>query len=183
MFLTVEKPFTAESKWGAQLTYTLGWAEEIGGDLFSLDYITVADYPRHPTATDERNRLVATGIWQLPVDFRLSAFIQLASGVGFTINDVSQGGGINERQILLYAGRPEGTFAYKSVDLRLDKAFRFGKSQAFELSAQVFNLFNWDNYIEYDGFIPTLPATNPNFGNPRREDPKRRLQFGVAYRF
>ena len=37
MFLTLEKPFTAESKWGAQLTYTLGRAEEIGGDLFSLD--------------------------------------------------------------------------------------------------------------------------------------------------
>jgi outer membrane receptor protein involved in Fe transport len=183
MFLTVEKPFTAESKWGAQLTYTLGWADEIGGDLFSLDYITVADYPRHPTATDERHRIVATGLWQLPADFRLSTFIQLASGVGYTIADFSQGGGINEKQILLYAGRPEGTFAYKSVDLRLDKLFRFGKSQAFELSAQVFNLFNWDNYIEYDGFIPTLPDVNPNFGNPRREDPKRRLQFGVAYRF
>ena len=72
MFLTLDKPFTAESKWGAQLTYTLGRAEEIGGDLFSLDYINVADYPRHPTATDERHRIVATGIYQLPADFRLA---------------------------------------------------------------------------------------------------------------
>jgi outer membrane receptor protein involved in Fe transport len=183
MFLTLDKPYTAESKWGAQLTYTLGKAEEIGGDLFSLDYITVADYPRHPTATDERHRIVATGIYQLPAEFRLSAFVQLASGVGYTIEDFSQGFGINQKRILLYTGRPEGTFNYKSVDLRLDKAFRFARSQAVELSAQVFNLFNWDNYTGYQQFIPPLPDVNANFGQPTREDPKRRLQFGLAYRF
>jgi hypothetical protein len=183
MFLTLDKPFTAASKWGAQLTYTLGQAEEIGGDLFSLDYITVNDYPRHPTSTDERHRIVATGMYQLPADFRASAFIQLASGVGYTIEDFSRGFGINEKRILLYTGRPEGTFNYKSVDLRLDKAFRFGQRQAFELSAQVFNLFNWDNYTGYNQFIPPLPEVNPNFGKPTREDPKRRLQFGASYRF
>jgi len=183
MFLTLERPYTAQSKWGAQLTYTLGRAEEIGGDLFSLDYIKVTDYPRHPTATDERHRLVATGVYRLPAEFRLSAFVQLASGVGFTTADFSQGGGINQKRILLYAGRPEGTFGYKSVDLRLDKQFKFGARQAFELSAQVFNLFNWDNFIEYDGFIPTLPNVNLNFGHATREDPKRRLQFGASYRF
>ena len=183
MFLTLEKPYTSQSKWGAQLTYTLGRAEEIGGDLFSLDYINVTDYPRHPTATDERHRIVTTGIYQLPADFRASAFVQLASGVGYTIEDFSRGFGINQKQILLYTGRPEATLAYKSVDLRLDKAFRFGARQAFELSAQVFNLFNWDNYTGYNQFIPPLPEVNANFGQPTREDPKRRLQFGVSYRF
>jgi outer membrane receptor protein involved in Fe transport len=183
MFLTVERPFTADSKWGAQLTYTLGRAEEIGGDLFSLDYITVAAYPRHPTSTDERHRIVATGIYQLPAGFRASAFVQLASGVGFTIEDFSRGFGINQKRILLFAGRPDGTFNYKSVDLRLDKAFRFGQRQAIEVSAQVFNLFNWDNFTGYQQFIPPLPEVNANFGQPTREDPKRRLQFGVAYRF
>jgi hypothetical protein len=183
MFLTLERPYTAQSKWGAQLTYTLGRAEEIGGDLFSLDYITVADYPRHPTAPDERHRIVATGTYNLPADFRASAFVQLASGVGYTIEDFSRGFGINQKRILLYAGRPDATFAYKSVDLRLDKLFQFGKRQAFELSAQVFNLFNSDNFTGYQQFIPPLPETNVNFGKPTREDPKRRLQFGVSYRF
>lgn len=183
MFLTLEKPYTSQSKWGAQLTYTLGRAEEIGGDLFSLDYITVNDYPRHPTATDERHRIVATGIYQLPADFRTSAFIQLASGVGYTIEDFSRGFGINQKRILLYTGRPDATLAYKSVDLRLDKMFRFGGRQSFELSAQVFNLFNSDNYTGYNQFVPPLPEVNANFGQPTREDPKRRLQFGVSYRF
>jgi outer membrane receptor protein involved in Fe transport len=181
--LQIDKPYTSSSKWGAQLTYTLGWAEEIGGDLFSLDYVRVTDYPRHPTATDERHRIVATGIYQLPAGFRVSAFLQFASGVGYTISDFSQGGGINERRILLYEGRPEPTFAYKSVDLRLDKSFRIAERQVFELTAQVFNLFNSDNYRGYDGFIPTLPAVNTNFGQPNAAEPKRRLQFGASYRF
>jgi outer membrane receptor protein involved in Fe transport len=183
MFLTLEKPFTASSKWSGQLTYTLGRAEEIGGDLFSLDYIHVADYPRHPTATDERHRIVATGLYQLPAGFRASAFVQLASGVGFTIEDFSRGFGINQKRILLYTGRPEGTFAYKSIDLRLDKQVRFGARQAVELSAQVYNLFNWDNYTGYNQFIPPLPEVSTTFGDPNREDPKRRFQFGASYRF
>lgn len=183
MFLTLEKPFTADSRWSAQLTYTLGKAEEIGGDLFSLDYITVADYPRHPTSTDERHRIVAAGVYQLPADFRVSTFIQLSSGVGYTIEDFSRGFGVNQKRILLYTGRPEGTFNYKSVDLRLDKAFHFGARQAVELSAQVFNLFNSDNYTGYNQFVPPLPEVNANFGKPTREDPKRRFQFGASYRF
>ena len=69
------------------------------------------------------------------------------------------------------------------MDLRLDKMFRFGQRQAFELSAQVFNLFNSDNFTGYQQFIPPLPEVNENFGEPTREDPKRRLQFGVSYRF
>jgi outer membrane receptor protein involved in Fe transport len=183
MFLTLEKPFTATSKWSAQVTYTLGRAEEIGGDLFSLDYIHVTDYPRHPTATDERHRIVAAGVYQFPAAFRLSAFVQLASGVGYTIEDFSQGFGINEKRILLYTGRPEGTFNYKSVDLRLDKQIQISGLQVLELSAQVFNLFNSDNYTGYQQFIPPLPEVNANFGQPTREDPKRRFQFGASYRF
>ena len=122
-------------------------------------------------------------MYELPAGFRASAFVQLASGVGYTIEDFSRGFGINQKRILLYTGRPDGTFAYKSVDLRLDKMFHFGQRQAFELSAQVFNVFNSDNFTGYQQFIAPLPEVNANFGKPTREDPKRRLQFGASYRF
>jgi outer membrane receptor protein involved in Fe transport len=183
LFVTLEKPFTAASKWGMSLTYTLGKAEEIGGDSFSLDYPSVQAYPRHPTATDERNRIVATGIYQLPQGFRASAFITLSSGVGFTVIDDTQGFGINQRKILLYAGRPNETFAFQSIDLRVDKAFKISGHSQVELSAQVFNLFNHDNFTAYDGFEPPLPNVNANFGQPNTEDPKRRFQFGLNFRF
>ena len=31
---------------------------------------------------------------------------------------------------------------------------------------QGFNVFSFDNFSGYQGNIPTLPATNPNFGKP-----------------
>jgi hypothetical protein len=67
--------------------------------------------------------------------------------------------------------------------LRLDKDFKISGKSLIELSAQVFNLFNHDNFTAYDGFEPALPNVNANFGQPNTEDPKRRFQFGLSFRF
>ena len=96
MYLTVERPF--DSKWGFRVNYTLGAADAIGGDLFSLDYRRVEDYPRHPSSTDERHRLVLSGIVALPAGFVASTFTTLASGVGYTVVDNSRGSGFDQRQ-------------------------------------------------------------------------------------
>ena len=49
---------------------------------------------------------------------------------------------------------------------------------------QGFNIFSFDNFTGYEGFKPTLPATNLNFGRPGGLiDPGRRLQFGLRYEF
>ena len=166
--MTAEKPYTANARWGFSLTYTLGFAEQIGGDLFSLDFPTPEDYPRYPTANDERYRIVATAVVGLPWDLLGSTFITLGDGLPYNIDDQSQGGGPNERQFLRNGGRQEGTFPYQSVDLRLEKAFRFGARAAGVASiAEAFNIFDHANYKNFDGFIPTPPATNPNFGQPR----------------
>jgi hypothetical protein len=50
--------------------------------------------------------------------------------------------------------------------------------------AEVFNLTNHNNYGCYNGFIPPLPATNPNFGQPSCTiDQPRRFQFGARVAF
>jgi outer membrane receptor protein involved in Fe transport len=184
LFFTAEKPYGTSGRWGFSLTYTLGWAEQNGGDLFSLDFPRVEDYPRYSTATDERHRIVATGIVGLPWDILGSTFITLGTGVPYNIDDQSRGGGPNERRFLRNEGRPDGTFPYQSIDLRLEKAVRFGARQQVSVIAEAFNVFSHSNYRNFDGFIPTLPATNPNFGKPRETiDPGRRLQFGLRYAF
>ena len=164
---------SAGTKYGYSVTYTLGTAEQTGGDLFSLDFPTVADYPRYPTGGDERHRLVLTGIVRLPYDFLASTFITLGSGMPYTIDDQSRGGGVNERQFQRNAGRPEqfafifpDAWAYRSVDLQVEKTFRFLNTNQISVIFQGFNIFSYDNFSGYDGFIPTLPATNPNFGRP-----------------
>lgn len=190
LYVQADLPYGARGRrYGVSVAYTLGKAEQTGGDLFSLDFPTVADYPRYPTSTDERHRLVMTGIVGLPFDFLASTFITLGSGTPYTIDDQSLGSGPNERRLQRNAGRPEqfgfiipDAWAYRSMDVQLERAFRFGRSQAVSVIFQGFNIFSFDNFSGYQGFIPTLPATNINFRRPNSLlDPGRRLQVGLRY--
>jgi hypothetical protein len=130
-----------------------------------------------------------TGIVGLPFDFLASTFITLGSGTPYTIDDQSLGSGPNERRLQRNAGRPEqfgfiipDAWAYRSMDVQIERAFRFGRSQAVSVIFQGFNIFSFDNFSGYQGFIPTLPATNINFGRPNSLlDPGRRLQLGLRY--
>lgn len=191
LFLQTEKPYGIGGNWGFSLTYTLSAADQIGGDLFSLDFPTVEDYPRHPSPTDERHRLVMSAIVGLPLDFLASTFITLGSGLPFTITDQSRGSGVNQRRVLRNEGRPEqfdfiipDAWAYRSVDVRLEKAFRLVNTHRISALVEAFNVFSFENFTNFDGLIPTLPATNPNFGKPRNTlDPGRRVQFGIRYMF
>jgi hypothetical protein len=183
LYLTADRPF--DGKWGVSLAYTLGKAEAIGGDLFSLDYRTPADYPRHPTSSDERNRVVATSIVGLPYDFLLSGFATISSGLGFTVQDSTRGFAFGQTAILLNAGRPDHDLAYRSVDLRLEKIFKFAHLQRASIAGEAFNIFNYTNDACYDGFMPQLPTVNPKFGQPSCvvDNSTRRFQFGVRYSF
>jgi hypothetical protein len=192
LYVKADLPYGARGRrYGFSLAYTLGEAQQNGGDLFSLDFPTVADYPRYPTGTDERHRLVMTGIAGLPWDFIASTFITLGSGTPYTIDDQSLGGGPNERRLRRNEGRPEqfdfiipDAWAYRSVDLQVERAFRFGGTQSFSIIFQGFNIFSFDNYSGYQGFIPTLPAVNVNYGRPSSMiDTGRRLQFGLRYAY
>jgi hypothetical protein len=193
LFLQVDKPLGGGERlrYGYSLTYTLGRAEQSGGDLFSLDFPTVADYPRYPTGNDERHRVVTSGIVALPHDVFISTLITLGSGTPYTIDDQRAGGGINERRFVRNGGRPDqfdfivpNAWAYRSVDLRLEKAFSLGGTQRVSIAFEGVNIFSFDNFSNYDGFQPTLPNTNAMFGRPRDVlDPGRRLQFGLRYGF
>jgi hypothetical protein len=192
LYVQVDRPYgVGGARYGYGVTYTLGKAEQTGGDLFSLDFRTAADYPRYPTGNDERHRLVMTGIVGLPFGFIASTFITLGSGTPYTIDDQSRGGGVNERRLQRNAGRPErfsfiipNAWAYRSMDLQVEKAFRIRGLQQISVIFQGFNIFSFDNFSGYQGFMPTLPATNPNFGRPSSLiDTGRRLQFGVRYGF
>ena len=133
------------------VNYTLGQAEAIGGDLFSLDYRTrrqtirvIRPPPTNATVSS------STGIVGLPYDIVASTFMTLASGLGFTITDNSRGSGIDQRRVLLFGGRPadefNSVFNYQSVDFRVEKIFRFAERQQASIAFEAFNLFNHTNF-------------------------------------
>lgn len=194
VYVTLEKAYSEASPWGMTMAYTYSEAEESGGDLFSLDYPLISDYPRHPTNADERHRIVMTGIVALPWDVKFSSTLTLGSGTGYTISDQTQGTGPGQTQYRYYTGRPEkhsfiipNAFAYRSLDLRLEKSFTFGQAQAFSLVGEVFNVFDYENYDprSYNGNIPVAGSPpNEAFGKPTRlVEPGRRFQVGMTYSF
>lgn len=185
LYLTLDKPYTAASKWGANLAYTHAKATQTGNDLFSLDYVNVNQY-EHPTANDERDRVVLSGIVGIPWDVRFSSLITLGSGLPYTIADASQGFGVNQFKVRLNEGRQSGTFPYQSFDFRLQKDFPISGTARVGVSAELFNAFNHHNYGCFDGFIAPLtdPAPNAHFGKPGCiVTDGRRTQFGVNVGF
>jgi hypothetical protein len=190
IFVTVNKPYTASSKWAASLAYTYGEADQIGGDLFSLDFPTVEDYPRHPTSTDERHRVVLSALAGLPWQFRISTLLTLGSGFPYNIDDATRGFGPGLQVLRRNAGEPPkedfiipNAFAYRTLDLRLEKDFTIGPGE-LGLIAEVFNVFDYENYGCFDGFTGGPNNPNPRFNQPGcLVEPGRRLQFGVRYGF
>ncbi|ADO73474.1 TonB-dependent receptor [Stigmatella aurantiaca] len=187
--VSAEKPYSSELsgagiEWGASLAYTFGVAKERGG-TFNFDYPTVKDSPLTPTATDERHRLVLSGIVGLPLEFKLSTLITLGTGLPYTISDASKGFGPTEFVLRTNGGRAEGFIEFSQVDVRLAKSFTISKAHRLNAFAECFNLFNAKNYGGYDGFLPPeAEPANPKFGMPTvLVGPPRSFQFGMGYSF
>lgn len=178
VFLQLDRPFTSDSNYGFNIAYTWSDAEQIGGDLFSLDLPTIADWPRYGTPGTQDHRIVASGIVGIPWDMRLSTIIQYSSGDKYRIHDFSNGfctGCYNPRT-------GEGP-SWTTLDLRLEKDFLFGSDNRFGVILEAFNIFNEERYAGFQDF--NGPEGNPNLGEPTSiiAGSQRRYQVGLRYGF
>ncbi|KQY91739.1 carboxypeptidase regulatory-like domain-containing protein [Brevundimonas sp. Root1423] len=187
LYVKLDKNYTPDSGWGLNVAYTWSEAEQNGGrDAFCFDCFSIESSPVRPADNDERHRIVANGIVDLPWDFQLSGILTLGSGVPF---DVFDGRGPN----FVYRpnhGRPQqfnfiipNSFAYRNLDLRLTKDFEFGGSE-LSLYLDAINVFNFDNFTGFDGGTGSATNPNPNFERPSRVlFPTRTFQVGMRYSF
>ena len=167
IFLTMDRPYTGS--WGAHLAWTHGKAEQNGNDLFSLDYPSADQYPRHEVPDSERDRIVAVGTFGLPWDLRFATTVSLGSGGATNVLDFSQGFDLPARERthpFERSIRPPQTwgFASRSVDFRLEKDIRPFGDTSIGIVGEIFNAFNWASYGCLNNFIP--PEGNPTFGQP-----------------
>lgn len=178
VYLTVDKPYSESSGWGAGLAYTLAFSDE-RGFAFNFDFPNIGARPFVPNSGDERHRVVLNGIVDLPWEFKLSGLATIASGAPFFVIDASEGFGARD---IRFPGNVGDIPMFAQVDLRLQKDFKLFGDSAITLSAEVFNLFDRANFGGAEGFIP--PEGNANFGNPNSlSGPPRSFQFGAAFRF
>jgi hypothetical protein len=179
--LTIEKPMSRSSRWGATFAYTLAEGKRKGSDFFTLGFPGVApeDWPTVKSNV-EKHRITASGIVALPLEFQLSSFVQWGSGVRFDRVDETAGWGpARERRSY---GAEEGE-QFKQVDVRLQKDFQLPQVERVSLIAEVINLFNNANFREYhDVYRYDNQSLNASFGQPRwwTGDVGRRLQLGLS---
>ena len=167
--------------WGAGLAYTYAKRETQGyNDDFS--FANSVDYPRQ-VRNDERQHLVANWIVDLPsfaYGLQLGGLITLGSGtkldVGDRFNNV-----LDPTQRRFVPGGFDSPM-FKNVDLRLRKDFpQLGRS-AVGVTADLFNVFNWQNLGCYNHL--NSPVGDPSFSKAECtiSDP-RRFQIGAEYSF
>jgi hypothetical protein len=215
LFFKIEKPYTAESRWGAQLAYTLGWAEatvDPGQDFEGLDFARPEDFVRRRSDFDERHRISANWIIGLPFDVRFSGLLTLGSGTPYNVfiggdpcttgnqdciggNDFPEGAQRNSGEPYKQVFAGIKAWAFRNVDLRLEKQFNTFRGQRVSLIGEVFNVFNFANFGCYDGRVGDYQADgtitpNPNFKRPgcvitdtRLQGAPRRVQLGMRYTF
>ncbi|MBB4635046.1 TonB-dependent receptor [Longimicrobium terrae] len=187
--IKVDRPYRGSVEsgrgWGAGVAVTIAERETQGfNDLFS--FANETDFPRQKR-NDEPLRIVSNFIVDMPWlwGVQFSGLINLGTGtrldIGgrFDCNNAStcfDGGGFEPEK---HSFIIPDAFAYRMVDLRLRKDFLNVRGSAVGVSAEVFNVFNFDNL----GCYNTFNRTDPAFGRSSCtiSDPQR-LQIGLEYR-
>jgi hypothetical protein len=174
-------------------------------DKFGLPLGFDPESERGPATHDQRHRFVLSGVYQLPLDFGVSAIFTTASGRPFTplagadLNGDGNGGAFppdraraNPNDEATSVGRnSEVTAEYVNLDLRVSKRFRFGKNGSFEAILDVFNVFNRANFFENTnqssftifgtGAFPGSPL--PTYGLYTETLPPRQAQLAAKISF
>ena len=184
------------NKTRANLAYTLGWYRG-NFDLAALPNFALPFlFDKQPTSGDERNRVVFSEVSQTPFGFTLSSITTIASPKPFVTID---GRDINLDNITgddyiggtatttgIRVTRPDNKWAnwYRTVDLRLAHPIYQSGNMKVGFSAEVFNLFNWNNTVSW-GATKFTAAGAPvaSFGLPTGAYQARQAQAGMQVKF
>ncbi len=182
-----------------QAHYTLAGAYAYGGSIAARGaaplpqdaFEPFADDEWGPTGTDERHRIVAMGVFELPYGIQLSPVFQAATARPYNLTagtDLNRDGANTDRwvdpatgeQVSINAGRGDNTVVF---DMRTTKFFELGGDRRLGLFGEFFNLFNTANFGErFQGNGRSSVFRQPNnfvagIGYPRQ------AQIGVRFLF
>ncbi|MGX9958411.1 TonB-dependent receptor [Xanthomonas euvesicatoria] len=181
--LQVEKPFDEESGWGLTVAYTYSDAKENRqfGEHYALDREHIQDYGWREAGGIPKNRLVVTGIYELPYEIKLSGKLSLASQTARYGQNCLAGN--DQCEIIQF--KPDGTLGYKEFSIAANKEWDTGGGVKFNVRADILNVFNWVNYATFNGDTGTLQDLNTAYGTPTGvlASPMRtfRLAFGLNW--
>ena len=164
--LSLEKPYTSDSRWGVTFAYTYSDAEEnrSNSDIFTFDYPNLDNVGGIGATGVSRHRMVATGIVDIWWGMTLSSKLTLASPPGNTGLDCFSGfdpGGCNNAAFNTYYFDDQN---FRQLDLALQKVWAVGSNVKFRIRGDVLNATNARNYTDFGNFRGVNQTLNPDFG-------------------
>lgn len=181
LLLSLDKPFSDESGWGASFAYTYSDAKENrnNSDIFTFDYPNLDKVGFTRALGISKHRFVATGIMDF-YGMTLSGKLTLASPeTEESLNCVKYG----ELNCFFDPYTPSNTIGFKQFDLALQKEWDTGTDFKLWVRGDVFNVFNWRNYIDFDTYRGTQAVPNDKLGE-RRDNialPTRSFKLSMGF--
>lgn len=180
--------------------YTLARAYAFGGSIAARggtglpqdSFDPLADGEWGPTPQDERHRVVASGVFELPWGLQLSPVFQAASARPYNLtagSDLNADGNNNDRyidpatgqQVSINAGRGDSTVV---MDLRSTKFFQLGGERRIAVFAEIFNVLDNVNFGgSYTGNRRSVLFGQPSGGFIPGIGYPRQVQLGARFLF
>lgn len=183
------------ASWGSyRLSYTWSKSRDTSGNFFFSQPQNANDVEaeRGRSDNDQRHRLTVSGSLTTPRASNDTLFHRVANGWLFSYvftytsalpfniqlpNDRNGDTNFNDRPVGVERNAGEG-FDYRSLDLRLSRAFALGRDVSVETILDVFNVLNRENYQ-----VPNNIFGSPTFGRPTAVNEPRQFQLGLRLLF
>lgn len=186
-YLKLNKNYTVASPWSLGVTYTYTEAEENRqfGEVFSLDYPSLEDYPVVRSSGVRKHRIVASGSVDLPIGVTLSGKFQMMSPP-YLKTFVNTGGANPSRDVISNQAESNGDrWGFRQMDIAITKyiPFKFLSDEArLRLRVDIINLFNDRNYVDYNN-NPASPEYLSISGIGVGGNPPRTIKVSAGFQF
>ncbi|HET9510071.1 MAG TPA: TonB-dependent receptor [Sphingomonas sp.] len=169
------KRYTASSPWSIDATYTYTEATENRqfGEVFSLDYSRIEEYPFRRSAGVRSHRFVMAGTADMPFGLVISGKFQISSPVwlkSFLSTPGTTGPGTKDVIAIEGAGNGD-RWGYRQMDLSLQKNIGMNflrEGTQIWVRADVINLFNDRNYNGFNAVTGLRDYNNLSIDGPPR---------------
>jgi hypothetical protein len=170
-------------------SYTAIGAPEFG---FRGDIRFLGEMGAGPLPLDRPHHFKLFGNYMFPVGLNVGVGFQIGSGTPLTplaanpvyrnngeIPEGPRGSGFETLD-----GFRDRSEIEQEIDLHADYSFNLPGDRRLTLLADVFNLFDTQNVLDYDNYTEsTFGVLNPDFGRPIQYQLPRRVRFGARFEF
>ncbi|UUX99838.1 TonB-dependent receptor domain-containing protein [Sphingomonas sp. J315] len=185
VFAKLIKRYTRASPWSIDATYTYTKATENRqfGEVFSLDYSSIDEYPVRPSAGVRSHRFVMAGTVDAPFGITFATKFQIASPVWLkrfvTTPGVGQPG--TKDIVAIEAAGNGDKWGFRQLDLSATKEFKLGfinDNTRVWVRVDIINVMNDRNY---NGFSAVTGMRDPN--NFNIDGPPRTIKLSTGFNF